>query len=98
MNLYGPTLLATPIDLCIVFQWKRNISCIMSCENKQILTCILIDILLLYYFIIELLQGGKKLNYNRCNKETLEQRRNTVQPTQMFRPNIDLKYYHKNII
>ena len=35
MSLYGPTLHATPIDSCIGFQRKINISCIiMSCGNK----------------------------------------------------------------
>ena len=70
MSLYCPTLLATPVDLCIVFQCKLNISCIMSCGNKLIVTCISVDRLLLPYNILQALQGGK--NYNRCIMETLE--------------------------
>ena len=64
MTFSGPKLLATPIDLCIVFQWKLNISCIMSCGNQLILTYISVDLLLLHYYLLELLLGGK--NYNRC--------------------------------
>ena len=56
--LYGPILLATPIYYCTVFQWKLNISCIMSCGNKLILTCISVDLLLLHYYILELLLWG----------------------------------------
>ena len=72
MSLYGTTLLATPIYLCIVFQCRLNISCIMSCGNKLILTCISVDRLLLHYYILELLLCGKKVNNNHCIMETVE--------------------------
>ena len=42
----------------------------MSCGNKLILTCISVDRLLLHYYILELLLGGKNLNYNRRIIET----------------------------
>ena len=42
----------------------------MSCENKLILTCILVDLLqLLHYYILQLLLGG---NYSHCVIETVE--------------------------
>ena len=44
----------------------------MSCGNKRILTCISVNLLLLHYYILELLLGGKKISYNRCIMETLE--------------------------
>ena len=57
----------------IVFQCKLNISCIMFCGNKLILTCIMgwwIIIALLYIRVDA--RWKKDLNYNRCIMVTME--------------------------
>ena len=72
MSFPGPTLHANLINLCFVFQCKLNISCIMSCGNKLVLTCKPVDWLLLHYYISQLLLGGKKLICNCCITETVK--------------------------
>ena len=39
MSLYGPTFYVTIVDLCIIFQCKLYISCIISCGNKIVSNC-----------------------------------------------------------
>ena len=44
----------------IEFEWKLNTSCIMSCGNKLAYTCFSVYRMLLHYYILQVLSGGKK--------------------------------------
>ena len=77
LRIWGPGSLmsqahtsATLIDLCIIFQSKLNISCIMSCGNTDMNLYLGWSIIIALLYIRVAARWKKNVNYNCCIMET----------------------------